>query len=41
LLWGDPIPAPDEDTDVNHFSQVLEDALNELLRKAEQTAKQS
>jgi hypothetical protein len=39
LLWGEPIPVPDRDGDVNEFSQTLEDALNKLMSEAEQMAK--
>ena len=38
LLWGEPIPFPGEDTDVNEFAQVLEDALNDLTIQADALA---
>ncbi|MBU1636671.1 lysophospholipid acyltransferase family protein [bacterium] len=38
LLWGEPIPFPGADTDVNKFSQKLEDALNDLTAQADALA---
>jgi hypothetical protein len=38
LLWGDPIPFPGENTDLNAFSQTLENALNDLTAQANELA---
>jgi len=38
LLYGEPIPHPGYDTDVQEFAQVLEDRLNDTLAQAESLA---
>lgn len=40
LLYGEPIPHPGNDADPEQFTQTLEDALNELMEKAENQVKQ-